>query len=196
MPTLRATSIKSFALTSAFLSVAILAALGQQQDQPQKNPSPGIAPTAPPAVTGVDSLVSTCTTVENGVPKPGTLVLRTVPGGTLYDLMCVSVVQNGQLRPNSANVWTSQDSQAQFNFLRAEVKSSIENAVTDKVVNSATIQDAVRQVLQDDQRLRVIVADVLNREMDNIENKIVADVLAKLKTQQATPQTAQPKKPQ
>jgi hypothetical protein len=100
------------------------------------------------------------------------------------------------MQPNFTSVWTAQESQAQFTFLRAEVKSTIENAVTDKIVNSATLQDAVIQALQDDQRLRAAVIAVLKQEMDNIDTAIVADVLAKLKAQQANPQTPVAKKPQ
>jgi len=201
MPKPAAISLKPFAITAALLFLVISAAFGQQQAQPQKAPSPGITPTAPPPIAGVHSLVSTCTIVEQGgVQKQGTLsfqpVANAVGGGSSYSLMCISPGEYGQMQPNFTSVWTAQESQAQFTFLRAEVKSTIENAVTDKIVNSATLQDAVIQALQDDQRLRAAVIAVLKQEMDNIDTAIVADVLAKLKAQQANPQTPVAKKPQ
>ena len=194
--------MKPFAIAVILLSVVIFTAFGQQQPPPQKAPSPGITPAAPPTITGVDSLVSTCTfTDQDRVAKPGVWILfQTQSVGAMapatFGLVCVSSVQQGQIRPPVTNVWTAQESQAQFNFLRAEVKSAIENAVTDKIVNSATIQDAVTQTLQDDQRLKAAVTAALNQEMAGIESKIVTDVLAKIKTQQTSPQTAQAKKPQ
>jgi hypothetical protein len=193
--------MKPFAIAAILFCVVIFAAFGQQQAAPQKAPSPGITPAAPPTITGVDSLVSTCTfTDQNRVEKPGIWILFQTQSVAMapatFGLACVSSVQQGQIRPPVTNVWTAQESQAQFNFLRAEVKSTIENAVTDKIVNSATIQDAVTQTLQDDQRLKAAVTAALNQEMDGIESKIVTDVLAKIKAQQTNPQTAQAKKPQ
>jgi hypothetical protein len=173
------------------------------------------APAAPPPITGTLVIPATCldydvnlallvgnsqrqaaTLAVMSISKPGNQWVADCSQGILtFAQTSEPPVPIPQPAINLANVgvqvWTADDSQKQFNFLRAEVKSTIETAVTNKVVNSTIIQNAVTRAIEDKQTLQEAITAAVNTQLEKLKDDIVKEVLLKLQQKPNTPQATQ-----
>jgi uncharacterized protein YaaW (UPF0174 family) len=88
-----------------------------------------------------------------------------------------------------AEVWTAADSKAQFDFLRGEVKSTIEKAVLDKLVQDQLVQESVKRALSDQKVLQDAISDAVDKalkaKMTEITDAVRKQVLDQLKLEQS-----------
>lgn len=196
-------------------------ALAQDKNQPSQtdNAKKGLEPTAPPPIKGAIVLPSACLSYPNtivqtaaGDPTPDKFgataevrvkfVLNAQKTGWL--ISC-GIPKGGYPGPEGFNghdrtgleipVWTAADSKAQFDFLRAEVKSMIVQAVTDNIVKEKTIQvsvskaleqnktvtDAVSLALQNSDVFKKAVSEAVDARLADFKDQIVKEILQKVK---------------
>jgi hypothetical protein len=180
------------ALTSSYFLVSVAAA--QVTTQPQNSAAtsaqPGIPPPAPPPIVGAVALPADCVQVKQvDAVSAGHDFSRDTGGeGPVNAQLSLTLVldrsKNWSVKcglSNKANpdeyvnfvsktpqvrVWTATESQTQFDFLRAEVKSTIETAVTEKLVQSTLVQDAVSRAVQDQAMVQNAIKQALSDAID------------------------------
>lgn len=157
-------------------------------------PNPGITPPAPPPVSGATVLVAGCfalseTTSQFGGSATGQLLYSTTTGvDRTTTLNCPPPAPIRGLYPKmEVPVWTADDSKAHFDFLRAEVKRTIETAVMDKVVKSDVIQNAVSKAMLDQTALQDAVDKAVDRALSEklpaLQAQMKAEILKELKAE-------------
>jgi hypothetical protein len=174
-------------------------------------PPAQVTPAAPPAISGILVIPATCLFYDVTSTLPGSRQAATLAvsagtnptnnqsaadcnQGTLTFNPAISLTSNLpaiNLGNAVLQVWTADDSQKQFNFLRAEVKSTIETVVTDKIVKSDVIQASVSRALEDKQTLQEAITAVVNKQLETLKEDIVKEVLLKLQQKPNAPQATQ-----
>lgn len=196
------------------LVTVICRPVASAQATPAAPPAP-VTPAAPPAISGILVIPATCLFYDITSTLPGSRQAATlsVSAGTdptnnqsAADCSKGTLTFNPAISQTSAlpainlgnavtQVWTADDSQKQFTFLRAEVKSTIETVVTDKIVKSNVIQTSVTRALEDNQTLQDAITAAVNKKLDSLKEDIVKEVLLNLQQKpqapQATPTPAQ-----
>ena len=178
-------------------------------------PDSSVPPKAPPAVVGTSTLLMNCLNLDQNqltqinfpsnhqsagdadVQATLKIHIHRAANTNAITVSCAgaqqpegySVDYSGVYSP----VWLADESKNQRDFLRAEVKASIEQALMDKVVNSQTIRDATTKALQDPQILKDAISEVLLQKLPQIKQDIITAVVVRIKADQAKTDKGTPK---
>jgi hypothetical protein len=209
----------------AFFGVCV--GLGQAQDtnpaSSTSEPKSGVSPKAPAEPSQLFVLPADCLAINNNTlqqfvnqqpefenfatgqvqltvnrdMKKGFLIRCGLPRNPQY---IVQSVNGGDMTGTRVRVWSADDSKAQVDFLREEVKVAIDESLKETIVKNAAVQDAVAKAMIDQKALQSAVneavedavAKAIQKKLPEIIETTTKQVLNQMKTSQGASTSTTP----
>jgi hypothetical protein len=127
--------------------------------------------------------------------KKGFLIRCGLPRNPQQDFR--QILNGGDMTGTRVRVWSADDSKAQVDFLREEVKVAIDESLKENIVKNAAVQDAVAKAMLDEKALQsavneaveVAVAKAIQKKLPEIIETTKKQVLDQMKNSQAASST-------